>query len=97
MQSKVSPGAGRWVVKSRGPAPSVLSSEVAQDVLNPPRSEPRGHVHSAVQQGRVRVSAQGFYWGAGPTSTLCLTPTLTSDSQEDSRRPVPAPLSVHTV
>ena len=42
-----------------------------------------------------RVSAQGFYWGAGPTSTLCPTPTLTPDSQEDSRRPVLALLSVH--
>ena len=84
-------------MKSRGPASGVLSSGVAQDALSSRSSEPRRHVRRAVQQGRVRVSAQGFYWGAGPTSTLCLTPTLTSDSQEDSRRPVPAPLSVHTV
>ena len=97
MQSKVSPGAGRWVVKSGGPAASVLSSRVAQDMLNSPRSEPRGHVHSAAQQGHIRVSAQGFYWEASPTSTLCPTPTLTPDSQEDSRHPVLAPLSVHMV
>ena len=41
MQSKVSPGARRWVVKSRGPASSVLSSGVAQDALNSPSHEPR--------------------------------------------------------
>ena len=41
MQSKVSPGARRWVVKSRGPASSALSSGVAQDALNSPSREPR--------------------------------------------------------
>lgn len=57
---------------------------------------PEQHVFSGVQQGCVS-HCPGFLQGASPMSTLCPTPTHTPGSQENSRSPVLAPLSVHTV
>lgn len=94
MRGKVSPGARRWVVKSWGRASSVLSSAVTQDALKSPSREPRRRCAVLSSRDALESQRPGFLRGVGPTSSLCPAPTHTPGSQEDSRSPVLALLSV---